>query len=371
MAEYLGIKSELGVHHDVLRDIGTSLSMACAEASDKRYQPGASFTVTSFFEGERRCRPVRRNNNGVYYDLAKLYQEIWLYGPDSAMALGHKKERIILLLFADTACRPSDIWRLYRLLDGWRQQIAFFDGGVKIRFFYPKEVLPGSSRDNSTGYYFSSWVVVHETTPVEISTPQCLKNFLEESSGPIFATKHVTELDCEAQPLAWAAFQKGKFQPCSKDTLRKIVKSGLQAAGMGKMTARSVRGASPSKIVQLFPDLLPEALKLGRWTDRKTFNNHYQSPVELMHISNNKSPTQLGAYKNLQQVLRWGFTPRPPPHVSAGDYMKGPEFWLGKSFARLGKVHSFDSGIYVVKRGGKSTDLFHYELMMAISSARS
>ena len=204
---------------------------------------------------------------------------------------------------------------------------------------------------------------------MEISTPQCLKNFLEESSGPIFATKHVTELDCEAQPLAWAAFQKGKFQPCSKDTLRKIVKSGLQAAGMGKMTARSVRGASPSKIVQLFPDLLPEALKLGRWTDRKTFNNHYQSPVEL--ISNNKPPTQLGASKNLQQVLRWGFTPRPPPHVSAGDYMKGPEFWLGKSFARLGKVHSFDSGIYVVKRGGKSTDLFHYELMMAISSARS
>ena len=254
------------------------------------------------------------------------------------MALGHKKERIILLLFADTACRPSDIWKQYRVFDGWQQQLVFFNGGVKVRFFYPKEVVPGSSRNNSTGYYFSSWVVVRDSTPLEISTPKCLRAFLDESSGPLFARRHVTELDCDAQPLAWAAFRHGKFQPCAKDTIRKIVKSGLRAAGMGSMTARSVRGASPSKIVQLFPELLPEALQLGRWTNNKTFNNHYQSPVNL--VTREKPPQQLGESKNIQQVLRWGFTPKPPPKVSAVDYMKGPDFWVGKTLAHLGKIQS-------------------------------
>jgi hypothetical protein len=73
----------------------------------------------------------------------------------------------------------------------------FIDIGVKIRFFYPKEVVPGSSRCNATGYYFSTWVLVKHTFPVEISTPAVLKAFLDASSGPAFALQHVTELDMD------------------------------------------------------------------------------------------------------------------------------------------------------------------------------
>jgi hypothetical protein len=305
--------------------------MACATASDKKHQPGTAYSVTEFFDGERRRRPVRRKNNGVYHDVALLFQEIWSYGPDSALPLGLKMERIILLLFADTACRPSDIWRLHRTFEGWRQQIVFVPGGVKVRFFYPKEVVPGSSRDNATGYYFSSWVMVHDTMPTSISTPRCLRAFLDESSGPEFATKHIPELDSDVQPLCWAAFRKSKWQPSSIDTISKVMKNGLSYAGMGTMTPRSIRGASPSKIVQLFSDLLPEALKLGRWTNRKTFNNHYQAPVKL--LSSTIPPDSIKG--NLQQILRWGFEPAPPQHVSARDFMKGPEFWVSKTIPRL------------------------------------
>ena len=99
------------------------------------HQPGWSFTVTSLFDVLRRQKPVRRKGTGDYDDVALLYEEIWRYGPSSAMTLGHKKERIIALLLADAGARPSDIARLYRTFEGWRMQMDFHNKGVKIRFF--------------------------------------------------------------------------------------------------------------------------------------------------------------------------------------------------------------------------------------------
>ena len=369
IATYLTMLAERGSHHDTLRDISTSISVAVREATDNRLQPGSSLTLTSFFEGERRHRPVRRSGDGSYDDVGRLYQQIWLDGPDAAMSLTHKMERIILLLFCDTACRPSDIWRLYRLYEGWRQQIVFFDGGVKVRFFYPKEVLPGSSRANSTGYYFSTWVTIADTFPLSISTPRCLRAFLDDTSGPEYGMQHVEELDCDAQPIAWGAKRGGKWQPCSKDSLQKIAKMGIACAGMGTMTARSLRGAAPSKVVQLCPQLKPAALALGRWTNARTFDNHYCAPVRLM--TDEPIPAEISASMNLQQILRHGFTPTPPPAVSVADYMKGPEFWVGKTITRLGKIASFTDGVYEVCARRATKRLFHYELMTAVSTARS
>ena len=143
---------------------------------------------------------------------------------------------------------------------------------------------------------------------------------------------------------------------------------------MSPMTARSLRGASPSKVGQLFPDLLPEALRLGRWTNRKTFNMHYRGPVRLQ--SSETPPAHIKG--NVQQVLRFGFQPTPPPLVSAADYMKGPSFWVGKTIPRLGKISEFDEGIYTIEapgvfnpvRGSPKT-FYHYELMSAVSKART
>ena len=87
-----------GVHHDTLRVVSTSMSMAGGGASDGGFQPGLACSVKTFMEGERRQRPVRRNATGSHGDVALLCQEAWLYGPDSAIALGHQKEKIILLL---------------------------------------------------------------------------------------------------------------------------------------------------------------------------------------------------------------------------------------------------------------------------------
>jgi hypothetical protein len=50
---------------------------------------------------------------------------------------------------------------------------------------------------------------------------------------------------------------------------------------------------------------------------------------------------------NLQQLLRWGFRPEPPPRISAAEYMRGPGFWVGKVIPSLGKIASFDEGILI------------------------
>jgi hypothetical protein len=163
-----------------------------------------------------------------------------------------------------------------------------------------------------------------------------------------------------------AAKKKGQWQPASVDTVARLIKTGVVDAGMQNMTARSLRGASPSKIYQLFPDLLQPALDLGRWTTAKTFLDSYHCPVNLR--SQERPPDSLKS--NPQQILRWGFTPQPPPSITAEEYHLPPSYWLEQSFPDLGKVIGFDGGVYKLKLGNKTSSLYHYELMARVSESR-
>ena len=97
---------------------------------------------------------------------------------------------------------------------------------------------------------------------------------MDVSSGSEFAVDELPLLDCSAQALFFGQKKHGKFQAASVDHVSNMAKSLLQETGMGTMDARSIRGASPSKIVHLCPDLKEAALRLGRWTNQKTFENH-------------------------------------------------------------------------------------------------
>jgi hypothetical protein len=72
--QHLRKRADEGTHHDLLRMISTSISMACVEATDGRIQPGTSFTIVNFMRGQRRHRPARRKDNGNYQDVALLCQ---------------------------------------------------------------------------------------------------------------------------------------------------------------------------------------------------------------------------------------------------------------------------------------------------------
>ena len=117
--------------------------------------------MSKLFEGERRSKPTRRRGTGECSDMALLYNEMWLCGPTRAMTVGQRKKRVVALLAADSAARPSDIARLFRVYDTWKQQIVFTDWGCRIRFLYTKEIVPGSSRDNSSAVFTIYYIYIY------------------------------------------------------------------------------------------------------------------------------------------------------------------------------------------------------------------
>jgi hypothetical protein len=130
---------------------------------------------------------------------------------------------------------------------------------------------------------------------------------------------------------------------------------------MGSRMSAHIRGASVSKIIQLVPALTTDALSLGRWTTPTMFRNHYQAPV-----IGTWAPVPTSIRTNLQQVLRWGWTPQPPTDVTIAEYEKPPRFWIGKSIPAVGKGKVFDNGDYVVD----DLTLMHWEFIKLISKAR-
>ena len=175
----LYLKEDRGVHYDLIRYASSSISMACAIATDGEIQQGNSPSVTALLKGFRIHRPIKlKGTSGTYSDVVLLYEQAWLYGPTSALTPRHKRERALILLAADTACRPSDLCKLFRVFEGTQRQIVYSETGMRIRFFWPKEADPGSARQNTTNYFFSKWVEVHDTLPAVISTPAVLRDFI-------------------------------------------------------------------------------------------------------------------------------------------------------------------------------------------------
>jgi len=343
------------------------VSVACLEATDGRVQLGSQRCVTKLLKDVRLKEIPQGRKHDMHVagvgDVVLLLQEAYLFGPNEALGLGHLKEKMILCLMVDTAARPSDLHRLYRILDGRNCQIRFFtrEGaeGMEVRYFWSKEIDPFSSRSNSTSVWFTTWVTVWCSNPKEICSHCVMQDFLKRSSDPaVFATTRVKQLGIEVQPLIWAKRTGGKFQHCSVDHISNIVKRGLQAVGLGYMTCQSIRGASTSKIGQCAPQLRSEMLKLGRWTTEETFRGSYESEVKRVPKRDDESAKS-------QQVLRWGFNPKMPHGMTRDDYVRPPAHWVGRTFA-VGKVVKFEDGVYFVSKKRSTSRFFHWELMESI-----
>jgi hypothetical protein len=339
--------------------------MACREATDGTIALGDKDSVKRFLKSVRIHEPVGHRKQIVpnYHDVAALFQEAWDFGPNECLCEGNLKEKLIILLMVDSAARPSDIHRLFRTMMGRHSQIRFEDNDMFIRYFWSKEVDPGSSRSNSTNTYFSKWVKIHGTVPKCTDTVETMKAFLQRTSDPeLYATVFIPELQMASQPLIYAQWQHGRLQQASVDHISNIVKRAIKDKKMGRMMTAHIRGASVSKIVQLVPALTDQALALGRWTTPNTFRNHYQAPVLGTWA---KVPKAI--CNNPQQVLRWGWTPQPPAGISIAEYEKPPSYWVGKTVPSRGKVTRFENGDYMID----GLALKHWEFMNLISESRT
>ena len=366
LASFLQHENARGLRHASLKDACAAVSVACLEAFDMKINLGSHRCIATLMKDVRIKEPPRGRKYDVWTqgvgDVVLLLQEAFAYGPNEALGLGHLKEKLLVCLMVDTAARPSDLHRLYRILSGRNSQIRFFDRdgkkGMEIRYFWSKEVDPFSSRRNSTGVWFSSWVTVFCSNPTIVCSHCIMKYFLDATEDPeLIATTRVPELGIEVRPLFWAKISRGVLQHCSVDHISKVVKARLATVGLGHMHCQNIRGASTSKIVQCAPHLRPNVLKLGRWTSDSTFHDSYETEIDRVPSLDDEDDA------SCQQVLRWGFNPTLPLGVSQEDYARPPGHWVGQVTNRVGKVVSFDSGVYKVANG---RTFFHWELMQSM-----
>jgi hypothetical protein len=147
---------------------------------------------------------------------------------------------------------------------------------MQIRYFNSKEVDPGSARQNSSNKYFSSWVPVFGTVPVEIDTVTVMKEFLRRiTDAQLYQQVHVPQLQEMCQLLVFSPSRQGKLKAASVDYISHIVRDAIIRMRMDMQTAH-IRGASTSKVVQLVPTAEAAIMKSGRWTTPYTFRNHYR-----------------------------------------------------------------------------------------------
>jgi hypothetical protein len=363
---FLRREHERGAAHPTLKDASASVATACAQASDGQVQLGAQDSVIRFLKMAKQSEaPDRKERMIIYPDVARLIQIAWQFGPNANIDLAQLKRKLVIFLMVDTAARPSDLWRLYCTTVGKYRQIEFVgESEVRIRYFWPKEVDPFSSRTNATNTWFSQWVSIRSTTPVSTDTVACLRDFMARTSDPaLYAAEYITQLAATVQPLIFAKTKDGIRQRCSVDHISVIIKGAIAQAHIDTMKPRHLRGASTSKIVALSPAALTVALGLGRWTTGKTFFQHYNAPVTM--LTQSAPPDSISMHG--QQLLRWGWDPTPPPQVTADEYDSPSEFWVGQIVPHLGRIARFDDGRYSVAR----RQVTHCELMGLISSARS
>jgi hypothetical protein len=133
---FLRREREKGAAHPSLKDTATSVSTACAQASDGLTQLGAQDSVVSFLKYLKQHEaPDRRERMPTYPDVARLIQTAWEFGPNANLSLDQLKHKLVILLMVDTAARPSDIWRLYRTRVEKYRQIATFGDLLARRTF--------------------------------------------------------------------------------------------------------------------------------------------------------------------------------------------------------------------------------------------
>jgi hypothetical protein len=167
LVAFLQHERDAGSSFASLKDASASISMACREATDEEITIGDKDSVKRFLKSVRIHEPVGRRKQIVpnYHDVTVLFQEAWDFGPNECLCEGNLKEKLIILLMIDSAARPSDLHRLFCTMTGRHSQIRFEANDMLIRYFWSKEIDPGSSRSNSTNIFFSKWVKIHGTVP--------------------------------------------------------------------------------------------------------------------------------------------------------------------------------------------------------------
>ena len=107
---------------------------------------------------------------------------------------------------------------MFLILTGEYRTIKQCQDRVELRYFWSKEVDPGSTRNNVTDGVFSRWVTIFKTLPKRLSTPETLSFWIKKTKK---MEKHMVLLEIiniQALPLYITTRKRcGKFTRASVD----------------------------------------------------------------------------------------------------------------------------------------------------------
>jgi hypothetical protein len=341
-------------------------------------QLGKTKLVTDFMSGAiKNATPsAKKLALTIYPDPARILARIWLLGPNENLCLDQLRLKVVGLLFIDLGLRLDDLRSLYRTFPEPHGDNASLDletEPARLRPYYPKELKVGSSRSNSTNLVWGTWMTLHSTTPVELCTKTTVKEYIRRQEQlDLFHDEALPLLGIRAIPLVHGTRigPENKFLPPSKDYLSNLFMHLMTEAGIHNVDTRNVRGMSGSKVVAVAPSLRKEVVANGRWTDESTFRTTYEKPVKLLSAA--AVSAAVVESKNLQQCIRHGLELKPPDRITAADFLRHHEYWVGKSIPWFGTVLKFAEGEFKVKlASGKTKNWTHYQFFVELSKWKS
>ena len=371
----------------------TSLSTAFAFSTAGERDLAKEYLVRAHMDGLKVTEPLKvlKKHRQKYVDPALVLEYLFTLGPNGCLTTERLAKKFATLSFIDLAARPSDLASLLRIsvpAAFKTMKSVSLDGNevLQLRYFWPKEVRPRSSRKNSTGTFFSTWVNVHNTTPSSLDWRATMVNYMTRTTGHLFQTKPIAELLTDGAPTnALPMFYITRLNPktrgytsASSDTLSNWCQSMMSEAGVDINVHETYefRASSTSKIMQLAPQLKQQALDIGRWTTDVTHKKHYHGEIEYLgdpgsFVLDNKTP---------QQILRYGAVWRIPELVSQREFKNDdPNYWVDRQVSKQfqegwfdGKVVNFhqDTGFHIKYEDDDEEDVEYHILLKLIANFR-
>ena len=159
-------------------------------------------------DGLRSNQPVRvsKKKQQPYVDPAVILQELYTWGPNSLLTDHELAEKAATLMFIDLAPRPSDVVSVFRIEEPsrFKSMRTVAVGGEEyreLRYFWPKEVRPRSSRRNSTSTFFSRWVRFDKTQPELLDLSTTITDYMARTTGEEYSLATIDQLLVNDSPL--------------------------------------------------------------------------------------------------------------------------------------------------------------------------
>ena len=202
----------------------------------------------------RNIRPPRSSMTETW-DVTLVFRWVLTLGSNGSLSRRMLTLKLIVLLKVDLMARGSDLARCFA------SEVKFCAGGMKVRFYKPKEWRPDGK---FTGGVFSAWVYIASYSNKRICSVSTYRYYLKsrpqsEWANDILVDDHWTRCIVSSIVKDKSGRRgprcKGKYYSLKKDTIANYMVEAMRLAGVPeKFLSHSSRAAAISMATEVAGD---------------------------------------------------------------------------------------------------------------------